>query len=63
MYAIRSYYGLSRDFFPRENNFTLVTRIRLDDFLKEMDDPNDIMFRMDPNADELDQLNSEKVYP
>lgn len=54
--------GLSRDFFPRENNFTLVTRIRLDDFLKEMDDPNDIMFRMDPNADELDQLNSEKVY-
>jgi hypothetical protein len=48
--------------FPRENNFTLVTRIRLDDFLKEMDDPNDIVFRMDPNADELDQLNSERVY-
>ncbi|AEV30705.1 hypothetical protein SpiGrapes_2955 [Sphaerochaeta pleomorpha str. Grapes] len=47
---------------PRENNFTLVTRIRLDDFLKEMDDPNDIVFRMDPNADELDQLNSERVY-
>ena len=54
--------GLERDQFPRENNFTLVTRIRLDDFLKEMDDPNDVVFRMDPNADELDQLNSERVY-
>lgn len=52
----------NRDQFPRENHFTLVTRIRLDDFLKEMDDPNDILFRMDPNADELDQLNSERVY-
>jgi hypothetical protein len=47
---------------PLENNFTLITRIRLDDFLKEMDDPNDIMLRMDPDADELDQLNSERVY-
>ena len=47
---------------PRENNFTLVTRIRLDDYLKEMDDPNDVVFRMDPNAEELDQLNSERVY-
>lgn len=55
-------HGLERDKFPRENNFTLVTRIRLDDFLKEMDDPNDVVFRMDPNADELDQLNSERVY-
>ncbi len=54
--------GLARDKFPRENNFTLVTRIRLDDFLKEMDDPNDVVFRMDPNADELDQLSSERVY-
>jgi hypothetical protein len=36
---------LQRDSFPRENNFTLVTRIRLDDFLKEMDDPNDVVFR------------------
>ncbi|MDT4762344.1 hypothetical protein [Sphaerochaeta sp. PS] len=54
--------GVERETFPRENNFTLVTRIRLDDFLKEMDDPNDIVFRMDPNADELDQLNSERVY-
>ncbi len=54
--------GLARERFPRENNFTLVTRIRLDDFLKEMDDPNDVVFRMDPNADELDQLNSERVY-
>jgi len=53
---------IERDKFPRENNFTLVTRIRLDDFLKEMDDPKDIVFRMDPNADELDQLNSERVY-
>ncbi|HKL59035.1 MAG TPA: hypothetical protein VJ863_03975 [Sphaerochaeta sp.] len=53
---------IDRDKFPRENNFTLVTRIRLDDFLKEMDDPKDIVFRMDPNADELDQLNSERVY-
>ena len=55
-------HALGRDSFPRENNFTLVTRIRLDDFLKEMDDPNDVVFRMDPNADELDQLNSERVY-
>ncbi|MGE4583740.1 MAG: hypothetical protein AB7C91_03750 [Sphaerochaeta sp.] len=55
-------HGLDRDQFPRENNFTLVTRIRLDDFLKEMDDPNDVLFRMDPNVDELDQLNSERVY-
>lgn len=54
--------GMARDRFPRENNFTLVTRIRLDDFLKEMDDPNDVVFRMDPDADELDQLNSERVY-
>ncbi len=53
---------IEREKFPRENNFTLVTRIRLDDFLKEMDDPKDIVFRMDPNADELDQLNSERVY-
>lgn len=53
---------VDRDMFPRENNFTLVTRIRLDDFLKEMDDPTDIVFRMDPNADELDQLDSERVY-
>lgn len=53
---------MERDKFPRENNFTLVTRIRIDDFLKEMDDPKDIVFRMDPNADELDQLNSERVY-
>ena len=55
-------HALERESFPRENNFTLVTRIRLDDFLKEMDDPNDIVFRMDPNADELDQLSSERVY-
>ncbi|MGH0053235.1 MAG: hypothetical protein ACQ5SW_07605 [Sphaerochaetaceae bacterium] len=54
--------GMARDRFPRENNFTLVTRVRLDDFLKEMDDPNDVVFRMDPDADELDQLNSERVY-
>jgi len=54
--------GMARDRFPRENHFTLVTRIRLDDFLKEMDDPNDVVFRMDPDADELDQLNSERVY-
>ena len=57
-----SHQGLERERFPRENNFTLVTRIRLDDYLKEMDDPNDVVFRMDPNADELDQLNSERVY-
>ncbi len=54
--------GMLADPVSRENHFTLVTRIRLDDFLKEMDDPNDVVFRMDPDADELDQLNSERVY-
>ncbi|MFA6839873.1 MAG: hypothetical protein ACOX6K_02950 [Sphaerochaetaceae bacterium] len=47
---------------PWINNLTLITRIRIDDWLKEMDDPKDIVYRIDPNADEFDQMDSERVY-
>lgn len=47
---------------PWITNLALITRIRIDDWLKEMDDPKGIVYRVDPNADEFDQANTERVY-
>jgi hypothetical protein len=47
---------------PWINNLTLIIRIRIDDWLKEMDDPKGLVYRVDPNADEFDQTNSDRVY-
>ncbi len=47
---------------PWINNLTVITRIRIDDWLKEMDDPTDMVYRVDPNADDFDQTSSERVY-
>ncbi len=46
---------------PWINAMTVITRIRIDDWLKEMDDPNDILYV--PSAEgELEQQHSERVY-
>lgn len=46
---------------PWINAITVITRIRIDDWLKEMDDPNDVLYV--PSADgDLEQQSSERVY-
>lgn len=44
------------------NNLTLITRIRIDDWLKEMDDPTDLSWRVNGSEDEFEQQNHERVY-
>ncbi|MDD3822254.1 MAG: hypothetical protein WCY74_01715 [Sphaerochaetaceae bacterium] len=46
---------------PWINAITVITRIRIDDWLKEMDDPNDIMYVSSDDGD-FEQQNSERVY-
>lgn len=46
---------------PWINAMTVITRIRIDDWLKEMDDPNDVMYVSSEEGD-LEQQNSERVY-
>lgn len=46
---------------PWINAITVITRIRIDDWLKEMDDPNDIMYVSSDEKD-FEQQNSERVY-
>ena len=46
---------------PWINAITVITRIRIDDWLKEMDDPNDIMYVSSDEGD-FEQQNSERVY-
>jgi hypothetical protein len=46
---------------PWINAMTVITRIRIDDFLKEMDDPSDVMYVSSDEGD-FEQQNSERVY-
>lgn len=47
---------------PWINAITVITRIRIDDWLKEMDDPNDVMYRVESADGEFEQQNAERVY-
>jgi hypothetical protein len=46
---------------PWINAISVITRIRIDDFLKEMDDPSDVMYVSSDEGD-FEQQNSERVY-
>ncbi len=46
---------------PWINAITVITRIRIDDWLKEMDDPNDVMYVASGDGD-FEQQNSDRVY-
>jgi hypothetical protein len=46
---------------PWINAITVITRIRIDDWLKEMDDPSDVVFVSSTEGD-LEQQSSERVY-
>ncbi|NLV83078.1 MAG: hypothetical protein GXY60_00730 [Spirochaetales bacterium] len=46
---------------PWINAMTVITRIRIDDYLKEMDDPSDVMYVSSDEGD-FEQQNSERVY-
>jgi hypothetical protein len=47
---------------PWINAITVITRIRIDDWLKEMDDPNDVMYRVESVDGEFEQQNAQRVY-
>ena len=46
---------------PWINAITVITRIRIDDWLKEMDDPSDIVY-VSSNEGDLEQQSSSRVY-
>ena len=46
---------------PWINAITVITRIRIDDWLKEMDDPSDVVYVSSHEGD-LEQQNSDRVY-
>jgi hypothetical protein len=46
---------------PWINAITVITRIRIDDWLKEMDDPSDVLYVSSHEGD-LEQQNSDRVY-
>lgn len=46
---------------PWINAITVITRIRIDDWLKEMDDPSDVVY-VSSNDGDLEQQNSDRVY-
>ena len=46
---------------PWINAITVITRIRIDDWLKEMDDPSDVVYVSSAQGD-LEQQNSDRVY-
>lgn len=46
---------------PWINAITVITRIRIDDWLKEMDDPSDVVYVSSSEGD-LEQQNSDRVY-
>jgi hypothetical protein len=46
---------------PWINAITVITRIRIDDWLKEMDDPSDVVY-ISSNEGDLEQKNSDRVY-
>jgi hypothetical protein len=47
---------------PWINAMTVITRIRIDDWLKEMDDPSDIMYQAGSAEGDFEQQNAERVY-
>ena len=47
---------------PWINAVTVITRIRIDDWLKEMDDPSDIMYHVGSTEGDFEQQNAERVY-
>jgi len=47
---------------PWINAMTVITRIRIDDWLKEMDDPNDVAYRVSSSEGDFEQQNSDRVY-
>jgi hypothetical protein len=50
-----------RNIGPWINAITVITRIRIDDWLKEMDDPSDVVYVSSSEGD-LEQQNSDRVY-
>lgn len=47
---------------PWINAMTVITRIRIDDWLKEMDDPSDVMYQVGAADGDFEQQNAERVY-